>query len=155
MKRDARMKPKFRGEPALTAMVAVVLASGLAPGASGGDDLPIQKIMDQVHTRNRAIGKALRAPTAFEAAGRKGMALDAASLIRLGKETRRLTQPAQGRKKSQQEWTQSVDDFLGASEEFARIIADPRSARPEATRSYQTLQKTCINCHSAFREEAD
>jgi hypothetical protein len=105
MKRDARMKPKFRGEPALAAMVAVVLASGLAPGASGGDDLPIQKIMNQVHTRNRAIGKALRAPTAFEAAGRKEMGLDAASLIRLGKETRKLTQPAQGRKKSQQGWT--------------------------------------------------
>ena len=99
------MKPKFRGEPALAAMVAVVLASGLAPGASGGDDLPIQKIMNQVHTRNRAIGKALRAPTAFEAAGRKEMGLDAASLIRLGKETRKLTQPAQGRKKSQQGWT--------------------------------------------------
>jgi hypothetical protein len=52
------MKPIFRRVP----LVAVVLAAGLATGARGGDDSPVHKIMDQVHTRNRAIGKGLRAP---------------------------------------------------------------------------------------------
>jgi hypothetical protein len=151
MRSDAGMKPIFRRVP----LVAVVLAAGLATGARGGDDSPVHKIMDQVHTRNRAIGKGLRAPAAFETAGRKGMAADAASLIRLGKEARMLTEPVQERKKSPQDWTRAVDDFLRASDDFARVITDPGSSRPQATQSYQKLQKTCTNCHSAFREEAD
>jgi hypothetical protein len=48
-----------------------------------------------------------------------------------------------------------VDDFLRASEEFARVIADPGSSQPRAKQSYHKLQKTCINCHSAFREGAN
>jgi hypothetical protein len=149
------MKTKYRRMPALAGLVAVLLAAGLVPGARGGDDSPIEKIMEQVHTRNRAIGKGLRMPIAPEAAGRKGLVADAASLVQLGKEARTLTGPARDRKKSQQEWTRTVDDFLRASEELARVIADPGSSRPRATQSYQKLQKTCIKCHSAFREGAD
>jgi cytochrome c556 len=149
------IRSKFTGVPALAALVVVVLAAGLAPVARGGDDSAIKRIMDQVHTRNRAIGKRLRAPTALEAAGRKGLAADAASLVRLGKEARTLTGPAQERTKSQQDWTRAVDEFLRASDEFARVIADPGSSRPRATQSYQKLQTTCTNCHSTFREEAN
>jgi hypothetical protein len=155
MRRDAAMKAKFRRMPALAGLLAVLLAAGLAHGARDGDDSPIQEIMGQVQTRNRAIGKGLRIPSALAAAGRKGLAADAAILVQLGKEARNLTGPARERKKSKQEWIRSVDDFLRASEEFARIVADPESSRPRATQSYQKLQKTCVNCHSAFREEAD
>jgi hypothetical protein len=149
------MKTNCRRMPAVAGVVAVLLTAGLAPGARGGDDSPILKIMEQVHTRNRAIGKGLRIPFAPEAAGRKGLVADAASLVQLGKEARTLTGPARQRKKSQQEWTRAVDDFLRASEQFARVIADPGSSRAEATQSYKKLQKTCINCHGAFREGAD
>jgi hypothetical protein len=147
------MKPKFRGVPTMAALGAAVLAAGLGTGADGGDDSPIHKIMDRVHTRNRAIGKGLRSPTALEAAGRRSMAADAASLIRLGKEARALAEPARARKKSPQDWTRAVDDFVRASEDFARIIADEGSARPQAMRSYQQLQKMCTNCHRSFREQ--
>jgi hypothetical protein len=149
------MKTKYRRMPALAGLVAVLLAAGLAHRARGGDESPIQKIMEHVHTRNRAIGKGLRIPTALEAAGRKALAANVASLIQLGKVARTLTGPARERKKSQQEWTRTVDDFLRASEEFASVIADSGSSPPRATQSYQKLQKTCINCHSAFREGAD
>jgi len=147
------MTLKFRGLPALATLVAAVLAAGLTTGTKGGDDSPIHQIMDQVLTRNRAIGKRLRSPTALEANGRKSMAADAASLIRLGKEARTLAEPARERKTSPQDWTRAVDNFLRASEDFARIIADEGSGRSQATQSYQKLQKTCANCHSAFREE--
>ena len=130
-----------------------MLAAGLTTGTKGGDDSPIDQIMDQVLTRNRAIGKRLRSPTALEADGRKAMAADAASLIQLGKEARALAEPARERKKSQQDWTRAVDNFLQASQGFAKIMADEGSGRSQATQSYQTLQKTCVNCHSAFREE--
>jgi hypothetical protein len=153
MRSDGTMAPKFRGLPALATLVAAVLAAGLTTGTRGGDDSPIHQIMDQVLTRNRAIGKWLRSPTALEANGRKAMAADAASLIRLGKEARTLAEPARERKKSQQDWTRAVDNFLRASEDFERIIADEGSGRSQATQSYQKLQKTCANCHSAFREE--
>src|SRR5262249_27421006 len=78
---------------------------------------------------------------------------DAESLIRLGKEARSLAEPARERKKSQQDWTRAVDNFLRASEDFARIIADKGSGRAQATQSYQKLQRTCTHCHGAFREE--
>jgi hypothetical protein len=149
------MKLKSRGVLALPALVAVVLAAGLAPGPEDSDDSPIQKLMDQIHARNRAIGKGLRAPAALAAAGRKALAADAASLIRLGQEARTLTGPAQARKKSQQDWTRAVDAFDGASNGFAKVIADAGSDRHRATQSHQKLQTTCTNCHSAFRQEAD
>ena len=151
------MKTKCRRKPTLTGLVAVALAAGLAlpPVARAGDDSSILNIMEQVNTRNRAIGKGLRITFTPEAAGRKGLVADAASLVQLGKEARTLTGPARERKKPQQEWTRKVDDFLKASDEFARVIADPKSSQPRATKSYHKLQKTCINCHSAFREEAD
>ena len=149
------MKTKCRRIHALAGLVAVLLAGWLPHGARGGDDSPIQTIMDQVQARNRAIGKGIRTPSALEAAGRKGLAADAASLVQLGKEARTLTGPARERKKSQKEWTRTVDDFLLASEELARIIAGPGSSQPRATQSYKKLQKTCINCHNAFREGAD
>ncbi len=149
------MKTTCRWMPAFAGLITILLAAGLGSAATAGDDSPIQEIMEQVQARNRAIGKGLRVPTALEAAGRKRLAADAASLVELGKEARTLTGPARERKKPQQEWAQKVDDFLRASEEFARVIADPGSSRPQATRSYQTLQKTCVNCHSAFRGEAD
>jgi cytochrome c556 len=146
----------MRDSSSVAALVALAIALLLAlASARGDDDSPIQEIMGQVHTRNRAIGKRLRIPAALEAAGRKGLAADAASLVQLGKKARKLTGPAQERKKSQQEWNRSVDDFLRASEEFAKVIADPGLSRPRATQSYQKLQKTCMNCHSAFRAEAD
>jgi hypothetical protein len=143
--------------PALAGLVAVSLAAAIAltPGARGGDDSAILKIMEQVHTRNRAIGKGLRTTFAPEAAGRKTLAADAASLVQLGKEARTVTGPVRERTKSQQEWTQKVDDFVRASEELARVIAEPGSFQSRAKQSYQKLQKTCINCHSAFREEVD
>jgi hypothetical protein len=141
--------------PALAGLVAVLLAAGLAPGARGGGDSPIQEIMNQIQTRNRAVGKALRNPFAPEAAGRKGLVANVASLVQLGKKARPLEGLARELKKSQQEWTRKADDFLLASEEFARVIADPELSRPRAIQSYQKLQKTCINCHSAFRDGAD
>ncbi len=149
------IKTNFTRMKALAGLPAVLLAAGLAHGARGGDDSPILKIMERVQTRNRAIGKGLRIPSELEAAGRKGLAADAASQVQLGKEARTLTGPARERKKSQQEWTRTVDDFLGASEEFARIMDDPGSSRTRATQAYQKLQKTCTNCHIAFRGEAD
>jgi hypothetical protein len=149
------MKAKCRRVLALAGLGAVFLAEVLAPGARGGDDSAILKIMEQVNTRNRAIGKRLRSSFWTEAAGRKTLGADAASLVQLGKEARRLTEPARERKKSQQEWTRTVDDFLRASQEFASVIANPGSSQPRAKQSYQTIQKTCILCHSAFREGAD
>jgi hypothetical protein len=149
------MNTKYLHLPALAGLVAVLLAAGLKPGARAGDDSPILEIMEQVHARNRAIGKGLRVPSVLDAAGRKELAADAASLVKLGKKARALTGPARERKKPQQEWTQKANDFLRASEGFAKVIADPESSRPRATQFYQKLQKTCVNCHSAFRGEAD
>jgi cytochrome c556 len=153
MRSHGTMTIMLRGAPALATLVAIALAAGLTTRTKGGDESPIDQIMNQVLTRNRAIGKRLRSATALEAAGRKAMAADAASLTGLGKEARALTEPARERKKSQQDWAKAVDNFLRASGDFARIIADEGASRSQVTQSYQKLQKTCANCHSAFREE--
>jgi tetrahydromethanopterin S-methyltransferase subunit F len=146
------METRFRQRSVLAGLLSVLLAAGLAHAASDADDSPIQEIMEQVNTRNRAIGRALRSSSALESASRKGLAADAASLVQLGKKARALTGPARDRQKPQAEWTRAADDLLRAAEELAKVIADPGSSRPRATQSYQKLQKTCINCHSAFRE---
>jgi hypothetical protein len=151
-KGDGTMLRRMRS---LAGLVAMWLAAGPALADRGADESPIQEIMEQVHGRNRAIGKALRGPSALEEASRKRLAAEAESLVRLGKEARTLTEPAREQKKPQQEWTRTVDDFLRASEEFAGVIADSASSRPRAMQSYQRLQRTCVNCHSRFREGAE
>ena len=135
--------------------VALALALVLESGARGDDDPAIQRIMERVNARNRAIGKGLRITYAPDAAARKALAVDAASLIQLGKEARTLTGPARERKKSQQEWTRTVDGFLSASEELARVIASPESSQARVRQYYQKFQKLCIDCHRAFREEGN
>ena len=153
------MKINGSGMLVLSRIVAVFLPAALAlaltSGARGDDDSAIQKIMERVNARNRALGKGLRITFAPDAAARKALAGDVASLVQLGKEARTLTGPARERKKSPREWTRTVDDFLSASEELARVIASPGSSQARARQYYQKLQKTCINCHSAFREEAN
>ena len=153
------MTPNCERIAALASLVAVFLTAALElklePVARGGDETSIQTIMEQINTKNRAIGKGLRNSFATEAPGRKTLAADAASLIQLGKEARTLTGPARERKKSQEEWIQTVDEFLRDSQELAKVIADPGSSRSRATQSYQKLQKSCTHCHSAFRGEAD
>jgi hypothetical protein len=98
----AVMESKFRRMSLPALLVPLVLAAGLATGA-GGDEPPIQPIMEQIHTRNRAIARVLRSPTALEAAGRQELAVDAAFLVRLGKEARGLTEPANEQKRSRRD----------------------------------------------------
>jgi cytochrome c556 len=155
MRSHAVLRLTFRGVSASAVLAALISVAGLATAARVDDGSAIQQIMEQVHTRNRAIGKGLRAPTALEAAGRKGIAADAAFLVRLGKEVRGHTEPARERKKSQQDWTRAADDFLRSADDFAGVIADASSDRARVTRSYQKLQKTCTNCHSIFRGEGN
>jgi transposase len=144
---------KFRAVSAQAVLVAPPSAAGPATGAGGGDDPPIRKIMDQVHAPSRAVGMRLRAPAALGAAGREGMAADSASLIRLGKDDRGLTEPAKERKKSQQDRTRAADDLPRAADEFAWVIADPGSDPPRAPRSHREPRGICTNCHGAFREQ--
>jgi cytochrome c556 len=151
----AVLRLRFRGVSAPAVLVALASAAGLASAARGGDDSPIQRIMDQVHTRNRAIGKRLRDPTALGATDRERMAENAVTLISLGKEARGLTEPARERKKSHQDWARAADNFLREADEFAGVIADPGTSQSRAAKSYRKLQTTCTNCHNTFRGEAD
>jgi hypothetical protein len=155
MRRAAEMRTIFRQIPVLAGLVAMSLDAGLALETRGRAEPAILQIMEQVHRRNRAIGRALPAASALKADSRKGLASDAASLVRLATQARTLAEPARERKKPQQEWTQRANDFVRSSEELVRVIADPGFPRDRAIQSYQKLQRTCVNCHSAFREGAD
>jgi hypothetical protein len=155
MQRDAEMNTMFRRMAALARLLAASLAAGLAFASTGGDEPPIQTIMEQVHQKNRAIGQSLRAGSALDAPGRKRLTAAAASMVQLGKQARALEEPARGRKKAQQEWTRTADEFVRAWEAFAGIVADPGSSKTRAIQSYQKLQGTCVRCHSTFREGAD
>jgi hypothetical protein len=128
---------KLRGVSARAVIVVLAFAAGLGAEAGGGDDPPMQKILDQIHTRNRPIGKRLRYSTALEATDRVRMADNAATPIRLGTEARELTEPARERKKSQQDWARAASDFLRAADEFNGVIADPRTSQPRAAQSYK------------------
>jgi hypothetical protein len=136
----------------LALLATLVLAGGVALPSKAGDESAITTIMEQVQARNRAIGKALRADTALGEGGRRSVATDAKSLVRLAKEARALADPAREKNKPQGDWTRLVDGLIQASDDFARGVTDPTFARPQVEKSYQRIQKACAQCHATFRE---
>ena len=116
------------------------------------DDSPLHKLMEKVGKGNNAIKKATRTEVAYKKAVSDGsLAKHADELIKLGKESRDFKEPAEKEKKSQDEWTKLVDDYVAKVEKFKGVIAKGDVAA--AKDSVKAIGSTCSACHDVFKKD--
>ena len=116
------------------------------------DDSPLHKLMEKVGKQNNAIKKATRTEVAYKKAVSDGsLAKVTDELIKLGKESRDFKEPAEVAKKTQEEWTKLVDDFVAKTEKFKGLIGKGDAASVKD--SVKAINTTCTACHDVFKKE--
>lgn len=152
------------------AVVAIlVAASGLVSGLSRAQDqekhketeTPLGKIMEKVQKHNIAITKATRNAASFKK-NQKEVEKSAADLAKLAKDAKPLkeaylknakeeTDP----KKRQEKWDEIMDAFAKTSKDLAVAAAKDGATQKQVRDLFQTVKKTCSDCHTVFRVESE
>ena len=150
-------------------VATLVAASGLASGLSRAQDqekhketeTPLGKIMEKVQKHNIAITKATRNAASFKK-NQKEVEKSAADLAKLAKDAKPLkeaylknakeeTDP----KKRQEKWDEIMDAFAKTSKDLAVAAAKDGATQKQAKVLFQSVKKTCSDCHTVFRVESE
>ena len=150
-------------------VATLVAASGLVSGLSRAQDqekhketaTSLGKIMEKVQKHNIAITKATRNVAAFKK-NQKEVEKSAVELAKLAKDAKPLkeaylknakeeTDP----KKRQEKWDEIMDAFAKTSKDLAVAAAKDGATQKQAKDLFQTVKKTCSDCHTVFRVESE
>jgi cytochrome c556 len=157
------MNRKWIGFAAAAALVA---ASSLASGLSRAQDqekhkeqeTPLGRIMEKVQKHNIAITKATRNVAAFKK-NQKEVEKSSAELVKLAKQGKQFKEAylknAKDESNPQQKWDEIMDAFAKTSLDLAVVAAKNGATQKEAKDLFQTVKKTCSDCHTVFRVEKD
>ncbi|MGD0045359.1 MAG: cytochrome c, partial [Isosphaeraceae bacterium] len=124
-------------------------------------ETPLGKIMEKVQKHNIAITKATRNVAAFKK-NQKEVEKSAADLAKLAKDAKPLkeaylknakeeTDP----KKRQEKWDEIMDAFAKTSKDLAVAAAKDGATQKQVRDLFQTVKKTCSDCHTVFRVESE
>jgi cytochrome c556 len=131
-------------------MFAVALsATGLTLAS---EKSKLEEIMEKVNAKNVLITKGLRTPAAYKKAQKEVLA-SAEDLIKLAKEAREEKGPAEKQKKTYEEWTKLMDDFIKKSEDLKVIAESSAGTHEKAKAAHAAIKASCANCHKDFRVE--
>ena len=158
------MNRKWIGFAAAAALVAAFgVGSGLslAQDHKKEKDTPLGKIMEKVQKHNIAITKATRNAASFKK-NQKEVEKSAADLAKLAKDAKPLkeaylknakeeTDP----KKRQEKWDEIMDAFAKTSKDLAVAAAKDGATQKQVRDLFQTVKKTCSDCHTVFRVESE
>jgi cytochrome c556 len=158
------MNPKWIGFAAAAALVAAVgVGSGLSLAQDHEKkekekDTPLGKIMEKVQKHNLAITKATRNAAQFKK-GQKDVEKFATELVKLAKESKPLKEAylknAKNETNPQKKWDEIMDAFVKTSKDLAVTAAKEGVSQKEAKDVFQSVKKTCSECHTVFRVEED
>ena len=111
---------------------------------------PLQKIMNKMEDQTKAIQKVASSAARFKKAGKgKDIVPAAEELVKLGKATRKFTEPAVTQKKPQKKWDEYTDQYILASEEMGKVAK--KGDFQEVRKALKSLDLSCSNCHGLFR----
>ena len=157
------MNRKWIGFAATAALVAAcVIGNGLVPGPgpgeAQGEGHPLGKIMEKVQKHNIAITKATRNAAAFKKS-QKDVEKSATELVKLAKESKPLKEGylknAKNETAPDKKWDEIMDAFAKTSKELADAAAKDGATQKEAKDLFQSVKKTCSDCHTVFRVEEE
>jgi cytochrome c556 len=150
----------------LAAAVTLVAACALAGRLSFAQDqvkhteqeTPLGKIMEKVQKHNLALTKATRNVAAFKK-NQKEVEKFSGELAKLAKDSKQFKEPylknAKDESNPQKKWDEIMDAFAKTSKELATAAAKAGATQKEAKELFQSVKKTCADCHTVFRIEKE
>jgi len=163
------MNRKWIGFAAAAALVA---ATGLASGFSRAQDQekhkqkdkdapPLRKIMEKVQKINIALGKTTRTPSAFKK-NQGEIVKSTTELAKLAKDGKQYKEAylknakdEPDPKKREEKWDEIMDAFARTSDDLAVAATKQGTDQKKVKDLFQTVKKTCSDCHTVFRVESD
>ncbi len=115
----------------------------------GKEKSPLAKIMVKVEAETKAIGDVTASAAKFKKTGAERIGPAAEKLVEYGKETRKFTEPAEAQKQPIAKWNAMTDEYIAASEKMSK--AAKKGELRDLRKAMTDLNKTCTNCHGAFR----
>jgi cytochrome c556 len=145
---------------------ALVAASVLGSELSRAQDqekhkeaeTPLGRIMEKVQKHNIAITKATRNAAQFKK-GQKDVEKSAAELAKLAKQSKPLKDAylknASNESNPSEKWDEIMDAFIKTSKDLAELVAKDGASQKAAKDQFQTVKKSCADCHTVFRVEKE
>jgi cytochrome c556 len=147
-------------------VATLVAASGLASGLSRAQDqekhqdkekeTPLGRIMEKVQKLNISINRATGNAARFKK-GQKDVEKDAGELVKLAKGGKPLKEAylkhAKNESDPQKKWDDIMDAFAKTSKDLEDAAAKDGADQKKVKALFQTVKKTCADCHTVFRVE--
>jgi hypothetical protein len=121
-------------------------------------DTPLGKIMEKVQKRNSEITKATRNAATFKRS-RTELEKAAAHMHKLAIEAKPIKdgylKNAKNESDPSKKWDEIMDAFVKTSKDLSDLVMKDATTQKEAKDSFQSVKKTCSDCHTVFRVEEE
>jgi soluble cytochrome b562 len=135
------------------AMLGVALTvSGLSMANPAPFEGPVEKQMEGINKNNTAIRKATKTVASWKKDG-KATAKYAEEIVKLAKDAKKEKGPSEKVKKPHEEWAKLMDDLIKSAADYETLAMKSDATLPQAKEAAANLNKTCMPCHSIYREE--
>ncbi len=149
----------------LVAAAFTVAAFGLVGSLSMAQDekheekeTALGKLMEKVQKRNSEITKFTRNANTFKKS-QKELEKSAADMLKLAKDAKPMKEGyvknAKNEPNPEKKWDEIMDAFIKTSKELHELVAKDGTTQKEAKDSFQSVKKTCSDCHTVFRVEEE
>ena len=150
-----------------TAPAALVVAFGMGLGGGGlsraqeekhkEKETELGKLMEKVQKANIAITKATRNAASFKK-GQKDVEKSALEMVKLSKEAKKhkdAVKNAKNEASPEKKWDEIMDAWTKTSQALAAAVAKEATTQKDAKDLFQSVKKTCSDCHTVFRVEEE
>jgi cytochrome c556 len=142
--------------------IAVGMALGLGLGmtaltfADDEKETPLGLIMEKVQKNKTTITKGVRNVAAYKKS-QADVEKAAKDWVKLSKEAKPLNDVVKTSKEAdaQKKWDHLMELWGKQAQELADLVAKSTTTQKEAKDQLNTVNKTCTECHQAFRIEED
>lgn len=158
------MNRKWIGFAAPAALV-VTFAMGLSGNSPSraqdekhkDNETELGKLMEKVQKANIAITKATRNAASYKKS-QKDVAKSALEMVKLSKDAKKHKEAVKNAKDEanpEKKWDEIMDAWTKTSQALADAAAKEKTTQKEAKALFQSVKKTCSDCHTVFRVEED
>ena len=113
--------------------------------------------MEKVQKANIAITKATRNAASYKK-GQKDVEKSALELVKLSKEAKKhkdAVKNAKNEASPEKKWDEIMDAWTKTSQALAAAVAKEATTQKDAKDLFQSVKKTCSDCHTVFRVEEE